>query len=144
MQAQRSVFGILGMSGAMLSIGFLGFIVWAHHMYTVGLDVDSRSFFSAATMVIAVPTGIKIFSWIFTLWSSSSTVTINVPLLYTVAFIFIYNRRTFWSTFSKRIYRSTITRYLLCSSTLPLYPIYGCYFRYFCRILLLSWKNFWY
>lgn len=90
MQAQRSVFGILGMSGAMLSIGFLGFIVWAHHMYTVGLDVDSRSFFSAATMVIAVPTGIKIFSWIFTLWSSSSTVSINVPLLYTVAFIFLF------------------------------------------------------
>lgn len=90
MQAQRSVFGILGMSGAMLSIGFLGFIVWAHHMYTVGLDVDSRSFFSAATMVIAVPTGIKIFSWIFTLWSSLSTVNMNVPLLYTVAFIFLF------------------------------------------------------
>lgn len=90
MQSQRAIFGIVGMSGAMLSIGFLGFIVWAHHMYTVGLDVDSRSFFSAATMVIAVPTGIKIFSWIYTLWCSFSTVSLNVPTLYTVAFIFLF------------------------------------------------------
>lgn len=90
MQSQRPIFGILGMSGAMLSIGFLGFIVWAHHMYTVGLDVDSRSFFSAATMVIAVPTGIKIFSWMFTLWFSPATLHLNIPLYYTLAFIFLF------------------------------------------------------
>lgn len=90
MQSQRTIFGILGMSGAMLSIGFLGFIVWAHHMYTVGLDVDSRSFFSAATMVIAVPTGIKIFSWMFTLWFSPATTNLNIPLYYTLAFIFLF------------------------------------------------------
>lgn len=90
MQSQRPIFGILGMSGAMLSIGFLGFIVWAHHMYTVGLDVDSRSFFSAATMVIAVPTGIKIFSWMFTLWFSPASLYLNIPLYYTLAFIFLF------------------------------------------------------
>jgi len=88
--SQRPIFGNLGMSGAMLSIGFLGFIVWAHHMYTVGLDVDSRSFFSAATMVIAVPTGIKIFSWLFTLWFSPATLNMTVPLYYTLAFIFLF------------------------------------------------------
>lgn len=88
--AHRPVFGTLGMAGAMLSIGFLGFIVWAHHMYTVGLDVDSRSFFSAATMVIAVPTGIKIFSWVFTIWTSPTPVRVTVPLLYVGGFIFLF------------------------------------------------------
>ena len=134
--SRKPVFGYLGMVYALVAIGFIGFVVWAHHMYTVGLSMPTQAYFAAASMVIAVPTGIKIFSWIATMWGGSMQLH-HVDAVGGGLHLCVYDWRRHRRGAGQPRHRPFGARHLLCRGAFPLCAVAGRSLRHFRRLVLL-------
>ncbi len=117
--SRKRLFGYSSMVYATASIAGLSFLVWAHHMFTTGMPVFAELFFMFCTMLISVPTGVKVFNWVATMWRGS--LTFEVPMLFAIAFIVLFTiGGFFWANVGDHAGRFSVSRHLLCSCTLPL------------------------
>ena len=138
--SRKPIFGYLGMVYALVAIGVIGFVVWAHHMYTVGMSTSAQAYFAAASMVIAVPTGIKIFSWIATMWGGSITFQ-NAHALGDRIHLRVHDRRCYWRGAGQSRCRPFGSRHVLRGGALPLCPVPRRRFRHLLGLVLLVPQN---